>query len=88
MKGHSGSNNTAVVLCGDAAHAMPPFLGQGANQGIRDADVLARTVARYNKEVRMCKNNNAMVKSLTQHSAVPSSPLPFVRRRLKLGTAS
>ncbi|MEV6960555.1 FAD-dependent monooxygenase [Streptomyces sp. NPDC051207] len=30
-----------VVLVGDAAHAMPPTLGQGGNQAIEDAIVLA-----------------------------------------------
>ena len=34
-----------VVLVGDAAHAMPPFLGQGANQGIQDAVCLAEQLA-------------------------------------------
>ena len=37
-----------VVLVGDSAHAMPPFLGQGANQGIQDAVCLADQLADAN----------------------------------------
>jgi kynurenine 3-monooxygenase len=38
-----------VMLIGDAAHAMPPFLGQGSNQAIQDAYCLAKLIFEYNK---------------------------------------
>ncbi|WP_243146864.1 NAD(P)/FAD-dependent oxidoreductase [Scytonema sp. UIC 10036] len=34
-----------VVLVGDAAHGMPPFIAQGANQGLEDALVIATLIA-------------------------------------------
>jgi hypothetical protein len=37
-----------LVVLGDAAHPMAPFLGQGANQAIQDSFVLARTIQRVN----------------------------------------
>jgi len=34
-----------ITLLGDAAHAMPPFIGQGAGMSVEDAYVLAAAVA-------------------------------------------
>jgi len=39
-----------VVLLGDSAHAMAPFLGQGANQAIQDAYSLSRQIGLYNSQ--------------------------------------
>ena len=39
-----------VVLTGDAAHGMPPFMAQGANQGLEDAAVMTTLVTEINKQ--------------------------------------
>jgi salicylate hydroxylase len=48
----ANSNGSLAVLCGDAAHAFPPFLGQGSNQAIQDAYCLAKKVHQYNAQVQ------------------------------------
>eukprot|EP00977_Amphora_coffeiformis_P007342 scaffold1588_cov222-Amphora_coffeaeformis.AAC.14 len=47
----SGPDSAMVILCGDAAHCMPPFLGQGSNQAIQDAYCLAEKFYIYNRAV-------------------------------------
>lgn len=44
-------SSEGVVLCGDSAHALPPFLGQGSNQAIQDAYCLVEQIFAYNTAV-------------------------------------
>ncbi|MEH2399851.1 FAD-dependent oxidoreductase [Nostoc sp.] len=39
-----------IVLVGDAAHGMPPFMAQGANQGFEDALVVTTLITKIAKE--------------------------------------
>lgn len=41
-----------TVLVGDAAHGMPPFMAQGANQGLEDALVISTQIS------KIAQNNN------------------------------
>jgi 2-polyprenyl-6-methoxyphenol hydroxylase-like FAD-dependent oxidoreductase len=39
-----------IVLVGDAAHGMPPFMAQGANQGLEDALVVTTLITKIAEE--------------------------------------
>ena len=45
-------NQQRVVLIGDAAHGMPPFMAQGGNQGLEDALTIVKLIA------KIAKNND------------------------------
>jgi salicylate hydroxylase len=42
-------HNKRIVLIGDAAHGMPPFLGQGANMAFEDAYFLGELLGQWQK---------------------------------------
>mmetsp|Transcript_20984 Transcript_20984/g.27120 ORF Transcript_20984/g.27120 Transcript_20984/m.27120 type:complete len:516 (-) Transcript_20984:92-1639(-) len=58
----AGSGGAQVVLVGDAAHALPPFLGQGSNQAVQDAYCLATNLYEYNHEIEKLGEESASLK--------------------------
>ncbi|CAG8795263.1 4516_t:CDS:2, partial [Dentiscutata erythropus] len=64
--------NDRIILLGDAAHAMNPILGLGANNAIQDADLLTKEllnyenynlvecVRRYNEQMRARSSKDVM----------------------------
>ncbi|RKP16660.1 FAD/NAD(P)-binding domain-containing protein [Rozella allomycis CSF55] len=54
--------NSLITLLGDAAHPMSPFKGQGANQALLDAVILADEIKKNeNLKVAMRKYENNMI---------------------------
>jgi len=74
------------VILGDAAHAMAPFLGQGANQAIQDAYRLSLAVARVNEKAAMQEVGSKKL-SLSEASALMKNEMNSYEQSRKLRTA-
>lgn len=65
-----------VVLVGDAAHGMPPFMAQGANQGFEDALMIVKLITQLIKDNEL--ENEAKIINLFQQ--YESDRRPFISK--------
>ncbi|PKC65438.1 hypothetical protein RhiirA1_536335 [Rhizophagus irregularis] len=84
--------SSRVVLLGDAAHAMSPILGLGANNAIQDADKLSQALLKYTDnnisfieeyEKEMLKRTSADVlksRNVTFKTSTPLGPFGVIAR--------
>lgn len=74
-----GYHRGAVAILGDAAHAMTPHLGQGANQAMEDGVTLAALVG-------PAKDSEAVAAALTRYTALRAPRgADMVRRSHRMG---
>lgn len=76
VKSSGYDTNCYAVLAGDAAHAMPPFLGQGANQAVQDSYCLATTIFQHNENI--LSSTTLPVSSADDTSLARESSLRFL----------
>ena len=75
----SGWRRGRLLLAGDAAHQMPPFLGQGLGAGLRDAWALAPLLASVLREGAPLASLDAYERERRPHVAA------VVRQSVRLG---
>lgn len=69
---HKGTDGAPICLIGDAAHAMSPFMAQGAAMAIEDGYVLADLV---------CNSEHALSASLSQYERLRKARVDKVKAR-------
>ena len=77
-------NMGRVVLAGDAAHGMPPFIGQGANQGLEDAAAIATLVAEINKQ-NQWDDITAIEAAFSKYEALRRPFVTYIQQQTLIG---
>lgn len=68
-----------VVLVGDAAHAMPPFMAQGANQGLEDALAIATLIGNISEQ-QDWDNTQAIEQAFTKYERLRRSFIACIQK--------
>jgi len=76
-------NSKYCVLIGDAAHSMPPFLGQGCNQAMQDSYCLAKKLFEYNQLVDDLTSDNTMNDDIVSDTEAEESERKSLKSLLK-----
>ena len=77
-------NRGRVLLAGDAAHGMPPFIGQGANQGLEDAAAIATLVAEINKQNKW-DDITAIEAAFSKYEALRRPFVTYIQQQTLIG---
>ncbi|CAG8586850.1 17814_t:CDS:2 [Gigaspora margarita] len=76
-----------IVLLGDAAHAMNPILGLGANNAIQDADLLTKELLKYENDnlIECIRQYNTKMRARTSKN-VQASRTTALRQTVPVGS--